>query len=71
MQKSEEINRFNPLKVILPVLVMLLLISSWIQWYSNKVSIPRYCKNPGHTIEHLEKVINEARPAGDNLRRPQ
>ncbi len=70
MQKSEEIDNFNPLKVILPVLVMLFLISSWIQWYSSEVSIPRYCEDPVQTIKYLKKVIIEDRPAGDNPRRP-
>lgn len=70
IHKSEVENGFNPLQVILPVAVILLLISSWIQWYSNKVSIPSYCKDPVHTLDHLEKIINEARPAGDNPRWP-
>ena len=69
IQKSEVKNGFNPLKVILPVTVILLLISSWIQWYSHEVSIPRYCNDPVHTLDHLEKVITETRPAGDNPRK--
>ena len=70
IQKSEVINGFNPLKVILPIAVILLLIPSWIQWYSHEVSIPRYCNNPVLALDYLEKVITETRPAGDNPRKP-
>lgn len=70
IQKYEIINDFNPLKIILPVAVILLLISNWIQWYSSEVSIPRYCQDPVQTIEYLKKVMIEDRPAGDNPRRP-
>jgi cytochrome b len=70
IQTPELKNDFNPLKVILPVAAILLLISSWIQWYSDEVSMPRYCEDPVHTLDHLEKVITESRPAGDNPRRP-
>jgi hypothetical protein len=52
------------------VLLVMLLISAWAQWYGRQVSLPRYCDDPQGTLQHLEKVLYEPRPAGDSTRRP-
>jgi len=56
--------------VIVPTLVLLLAVSLWIQWYSQAVSLPRYCDDPVGTLVLLERVLTEARPAGSDKRRP-
>lgn len=61
---------FNPLWLIVPTLVVLLAVSLWIQWYSRAVSLPRYCDDPAGALVLLERVLNEARPAGSDTRRP-
>jgi hypothetical protein len=67
---STEHNGFNPLPMVLVVLVMLLLVSLRFQSHTLEVSIPRYCKNTAQTLQHLEAVITSDRPAGDEARRP-
>ena len=52
------------------VLLAMLLISAWARWYGQQVSIPRYCEKPQSTLQHLEKVLREQHPAGDEPRRP-
>ncbi len=58
------------LRVTGAVLLIMLLISVWARWYGQQVSLPRYCENPQSTLQYLEKVIEEKRPAGDEARRP-
>ncbi|MCF6211228.1 MAG: hypothetical protein L3J88_00270 [Gammaproteobacteria bacterium] len=58
------------LRITGAVLLVMLLISVWARWYGHQVSLPRYCENPQSTLQHLEKVIEEKRPAGDEARRP-
>ena len=52
------------------VLLVMLLISLWARWYGQQVSLPRYCDDPQAAILHLEKVLSDKRPAGDEARRP-
>lgn len=61
---------FNPLQVIVPVLLLMLAISFAARWYSQQVSLPRYCENPDQTLVHLQQIIAETRPAGEESRRP-
>lgn len=61
---------FSPLRVVVPVLATLLVISALAQWYARSVSLPRYCENPPLTLMHLERILAENRPAGDGSRRP-
>ncbi len=58
------------LRVTGAVLVIMLLISVWARWYGQQVSLPRYCENPQGTLQYLEKVLVDKRPAGDEARRP-
>jgi hypothetical protein len=51
---------FNPLKIIIPVLLALLSISLMSQWYASNISVPRYCKNPEKTLQSLEKLLDES-----------
>ena len=49
---------FNPLKVIIPVLIALLSVSLMAQWYANNVSMPRYCKKPQQTLRYLSQLLD-------------
>ncbi len=62
--------QFRPLRVIVPTLALLLAVSLWIQWYTQAVSLPRYCDDPAGTLVLLERVLTEERPAGSDARRP-
>jgi hypothetical protein len=70
MQETNTIQNFKPLKVVIPVVVILLLISFWTNWYSQQVSIPRYCEDIAQTLHYLRKVVTEDRPAGEETRKP-
>ncbi len=61
---------FRPLRVIVPTLALLLAVSLWIQWYTQAVSLPRYCDDPAGALVLLERVLTEERPAGEDARRP-
>ena len=61
---------FNPLRVAVPVLMTLLAISAFSQWYARSVSLPRYCDDPSRTLARLERVLADERSAGDGSRRP-
>jgi len=50
---------FNPLKIIIPVLLALLAISQMSQWYANNISFPRYCKQPEITLQFLHALVGE------------
>ena len=43
----------------LPVLVALLSVSAFAQWYARSVSLPRYCDDPAQALVHLERIIEE------------
>ena len=66
----ESKNDFKPVRLILFVSVLIFSLSQWISWYSEQVSLPRYCNNPKQALIYLEKVINEKEPAGNESRRP-
>lgn len=61
---------FKLLPVVITVLLLLIGIAAWGNWYSANVSLPRYCEDPQQAVRYLEKIINEKRPAGDETRRP-
>lgn len=73
MNRSQTNNPF-PLRQILPVVlvtgILMLSVSSAIEWYSSHVSMPRYCANPKQTLYYLEADLRDHRPAGDEARRP-
>lgn len=52
------------------VLLLMLLVSAWSSWYANQVTLPRYCDKQEETLQHLEQVLKEPEPAGDNSRIP-
>ncbi len=63
-----------PLRQILPVVavtaLLMLSISSAIEWYSDAVSLPRYCADPQQALHYLEADLRQQRPAGEEARRP-
>lgn len=61
--------RFNPLKIIIPVLVALLSVSVMSQWYANNVSLPRYCEDPQKALRSLRILIDDPSQLEDNQRR--
>jgi len=67
---AKNIPPFKPLQLIGVVLLLLLIISLWLKWYTGTVSMPRYCANPYETTQYLEKVLREETPAEDQSRRP-
>jgi len=62
--------RFNPLKIIIPVLLALLSVSLMSQWYASQISFPRYCKSPEITLKALRELL-EAVPVIDSAQRRQ
>lgn len=72
-QENTNVDTF-PLGKIFPfvavVVVLMLSVSSAIEWYADEVSIPRYCENPGEALRYLESNLQDERPAGDGARRP-
>ncbi len=67
---KEDFRPFNPLRVIIPVLLLTLSVSFAARWYAQQVSLPRYCEDPAQALHHLEQIIVEDRPAGDSARKP-
>jgi len=61
---------FRLLPVVAVVLLVLIAIPAWLNWYSTAVSLPRYCTDPQQTLAHLQLVLTEQRPAGEESRRP-
>lgn len=61
---------FSPWRVAVPVALVLLLVSAWVQWHARDVSIPRYCANPEQNLGYLENVLTQPRPADADPRRP-
>ncbi len=61
--------RFNPLKIIIPVLLALLSVSLMSQWYAKNIGFPRYCKQPDVTLENLRKLIEEGALIDNEKRR--
>ncbi len=62
--------RFKPLRVIIAVLAATLAVSAYANWYSEEVSLPRYCEDPEQSLRLLESVMTQERPAGEESRRP-
>lgn len=61
--------RFNPLKIIIPVLLALLSISLMAQWYAHNVSFPRYCKKPEAALQTVEELVNDYAEIDNHQRR--
>ncbi len=61
--------RFNPLKIIIPVMLALLSISLMSQWYANNISFPRYCKNPERALTNLQMLMDQSATIDHEARR--
>ena len=61
--------RFNPLKIIISVLLALLSVSLMAQWYANNISLPRYCENPQKALQSLQGLMDESTALKDEQRR--
>ena len=61
--------RFNPLKIIIPVLLALLSVSVMSQWYARNVSFPRYCNSPDTTLAALQELLDERAEIDNDQRR--
>lgn len=70
MTESQLHNTFSPWRIVVPVLMALLLISMWSQWYGRKVAVPRYCADTEQSLEYLHRILTRPRPAEDFPRRP-
>ena len=63
-------SEFKPLHVFGFVALIFIGVSLWTNWYTQQVSLPRYCGNIAETMINLEKVLTELKPAGNEARRP-
>ena len=70
MQETNTTQNFKPLQVVIPVVIILSLITIWTNWYSQQVSILRYCEDTEQTLLYLKKVVTENRPAGEDAHKP-
>jgi hypothetical protein len=70
MDNYQQIPKFKPIRLITIVLGIFILISVWMNWYTESVSLPRYCENSNQTLRYLEKILTERTPAEDNNHRP-
>ena len=62
--------RFHSLRIVIVVLLVTMSVPFWTSWYSDEVSVPRYCDTQAETLANLEKVLRESRPAGEGSRIP-
>jgi hypothetical protein len=60
---------FQPVRLVLVVLAVLLLVSFASHWYAGQVSLSRYCQQPELVLQRLAAIITETRPAGEEARR--
>lgn len=67
---NQPISEFNPLKMVLIILLLLIAISAAAQWYGRNVTMPRYCKDPVAVMARVHSVLTEKTPAGDGDRKP-
>ncbi len=63
-------SEFRPVRLVVFVCILIFALSRWISWYSEEVSMPRYCENPAQALSYLQKVINNEQPAGNEPRKP-
>ena len=60
---------FQPMRLLLVVLGILLLVFYASRWYAAQVSLPRYCEQPELVLQRLAAINSESRPVGDQSRR--
>ncbi|MFK5986296.1 MAG: hypothetical protein QM479_12850 [Pseudomonadota bacterium] len=59
---------FKPWRLIFIVLAIMLFISYAIKWYSQSVTLPRFCKDPEMSLHHLEEIITKKTPTGNQYK---
>jgi len=64
--------QFKTLPFIAIIFLIMLFISQAIKWYSNAVTLPRFCEDPPATLHYLDDLISKPTPAGEGraARRP-
>jgi len=60
---------FQPVRLVLVALALLLLVSVAGHWYAAQVSLPRYCEEPELVLQRLAAILTEERPAGEGAHR--
>lgn len=60
----------HPLRIAGVVVLLLMLVSLWANWYTDNVSLPRYCDDTEQALQRVGRLLTERRPAGDAPRRP-
>ena len=60
---------FQPVRLVVVVLAVLLLVSFAGDWYAGQVSLPRYCQQPELVLRRLAAVTTENRPTMEEARR--
>lgn len=60
--------KYFPLRIVTAVLLVMLIISFWVSWYTEEVALDRYCGDPQQTLTRLQDVLQDPRPAGDGSR---
>lgn len=69
-EEQQEYRGFNPTPMLIIVALSVLAVAGMSNWYSNNVSMPRYCNEPEQTVFYLQELLTKERPAGDDSRRP-
>ncbi len=61
-------SNFKPIRLVLIILVIMLIISQSVKWYSQSVTLPRFCEDPEMAVHHLEEIISKKAPAGEGYK---
>ena len=61
--------KYVPFAAIATVAILLLLISSWAQWYGQQVSLPRYCGNIAETTQQIGFLLENGEGIDSSQRR--
>jgi hypothetical protein len=71
-QHFQQTPSFRLWPVVASVLLILLGLSLANQWYAQHIAMPRYCEDPVQTLERVQRLLSEEKPAEDNFdsRRP-
>ncbi len=57
---------FKPVQLVLIIFLIMIFISQAIKWYSQSVTLPRFCKDTELSLHHLQEVITRSTPAENN-----
>lgn len=60
----------HAVRILAATALVMLLVNLWAGRHAEQTAIPRYCENPGETLHHLERLLVEEQPAGEESRRP-